>query len=180
MSYHAHLLAHGKCLIDDSHPRVGGKRKSFIGKVMLERWIDVCWAATLAGLLARREHQNKGPEAWNSLTFQEAVSGLVWLVYNIGKRKNVLVWQTHRHNSCWWFSNCFACVSGHLEEMAVSLGLGPLVWCSAWWQDQAGHPWHVLPFRFWVQPLTQWVMGGLAGEVLVQGISWPWGTPAHP
>jgi hypothetical protein len=37
MNYHAHLLALGKCLIDDSHPGVGGKRKSFIAKVMLER-----------------------------------------------------------------------------------------------------------------------------------------------
>ena len=76
-------------------PWGGGQEKKLHRKGDAWKMNDVCWAATLAGLLARREHQNKGPEAWNSLTFQEAVSGLVWLVHNIGKRKNVLVCGMH-------------------------------------------------------------------------------------
>ena len=70
---------------------------------------------------------------------------------------------------CSYFSNCFACASGLLEEMAVSLGLGPLVWCSAWRQDQAGHPWCGLPFQ---------ILGGLAGEFLSRIFPHPEGLQA--
>ena len=84
----------------------------------------------LEGLLGRRE--NKGPEAWNSWTFPETVSGLVWLEHKLrGRRDTRCLWHPHRWvitDRLRCFSNCFTCMSVQLERMAVFSGWGAPVW----------------------------------------------------